>query len=67
MTSSVDVVIRGPADEVAQVTAEDIRVVVDLEEYTSDGTYYVPAIVFVDGFDNVGAIGSCSVACKIKS
>ncbi len=67
LTSSVDVVIRGPADEVAQVTAEDIRVVVDLEEYTSDGTYYVPAIVFVDGFDNVGAIGSCSVACKIKS
>ena len=52
---------------VAQVTAEDIRVVVDLEEYTSDGTYYVPASVFVDGFDNVGAIGSCSVACKIKS
>lgn len=67
LTSSVDVVIRGPADEVAQVTAEDIRVVVDLEEYTSDGTYYVPAIVFVDGFDNVGAIGSYSVACKIKS
>lgn len=67
LTSSVEVMLRGPADEVEQVTAEDVRVVVDLEEYTSNGTYSVPAIVFVDGYDNVGAIGSCSVACKIKS
>ena len=67
LTSSVEVMLRGPADEVEQVTAEDVRVVVDLEEYTSNGTYSVPAMVFVDGYDNVGAIGSCSVACKIKS
>ena len=26
-----------------------------------------PAIVFVDGYENVGAIGPCSVACKINS
>ena len=67
LTSSVEVMLRGPADEVEQVTAEDVRVVVDLEEYTSNGTYSVPAMVFGDGYDNVGAIGSCSVACKIKS
>lgn len=67
LTSSVEVMLRGPADEVERVTAEDVRVVVDLEEYTSNGTYSVPAMVFVDGYDNVGAIGSCSVACKIKS
>lgn len=67
LTSSVEVMLRGPADAVEQVTAEDVRVVVDLEEYTSNGTYSVPAMVFVDGYDNVGAIGSCSVACKIKS
>ena len=67
LTSSVEVMLRGPADEVEQVTAEDVRVVVDLEEYTSNGTYSVPAMVFVDGYDNVGAIGSCSVAGKIKS
>lgn len=67
LTSSVDVVVRGPAEDVALVTADDIRVVVDLTEYTSNGTYYVPAIVFVDGYDNVGAVGACSVACKIRS
>ena len=31
LTSSVEVMLRGPADEVEQVTAEDVRVVVDLE------------------------------------
>ena len=67
LTSSVEVMLRGPADVVEQVTAEDVRVVVDLEEYTSNGTYSVPAMVFVDGYENVGAIGSCSVACKIRS
>ena len=67
LTSSVDVVVRGPAEDVALVTADDIRVVVDLTEYTSNGTYYVPAIVFIDGYDNVGAVGACSVACKIRS
>lgn len=67
LTNSVEVVLRGPADILDQVTAEDVRIVVDLEEYTSNGTYSVPAQVLVDGYDNVGAVGSCSVACKIRS
>ena len=67
LTNSVEVVLRGPEDILDQVTAEDVRIVVDLEEYTSNGTYSVPAQVLVDGYDNVGAVGSCSVACKIRS
>ena len=67
LTNSVEVVLRGPEDILDQVTAEDVRIVVDLEEYTSNGTYSVPAQVLVDCYDNVGAVGSCSVACKIRS
>ena len=67
LTNSVEVVLRGPEDILDQVTAEDVRIVVDLEEYTSNGTYSVPAQVLVDGYDNVGAVGSCSVACKIRA
>ena len=67
LTNSVEGVLRGPEDILDQVTAEDGRIVVDLEEYTSNGTYSVPAQVLVDGYDNVGAVGSCSVACKIRS
>lgn len=67
MTNSVDVMLRGPAAELEEVTAEDIRVVVDLTEYVSNGTYSAPAIVLVDGHDQVGAVGTCTVAFKITS
>ncbi len=67
MTSTVDVVLRGPAEELETVVPEDIRVVVDITEYVSNGTYSAPAIVLVDGHDQVGAIGTCTVAFKITS
>ena len=69
ITTSVDVMVRGPADQVDLVTEEDIRIVVDLTEYTSDGTVSgLPGIVLVDGYDNVGAAGGpYSVSGKISS
>ena len=63
----MDVVVRGMPEELEELTADDIRIVVDLTEYTSDGTYSVPATVLVDGHDGVGAVGSYTVACKITS
>ena len=68
ITNSVDVLLRGPAAQLEEVTEEDIRVVVDLTNFVSSGTYNVDAIVLVDGHDNVGAVGSPpTVACKITS
>ncbi len=68
MTNSVDVMLRGPASELDQVTPEDIRIVVDLAEFYSNGTFSSPAIVLVDGHDQVGAVGEpCTVAFKITS
>lgn len=69
ITTSVDVVLRGPAADLEQVTAEDIRIVVDLTEYTSDITVgNLPGKVLVDGYDNVGAAGGpYSVSGKISS
>ena len=65
MTNSVDVMLRGPASELDQVTPEDIRIVVDLAEFYSNGTFSSPAIVLVDGHDQVGAVGEpCTVAFK---
>ena len=67
MTRSVDVTLRGPAEELETVTEDDVRIVVDLTEYGS-GTVSVNAAVYVDGHNNlVGAIGSYSVTCKISS
>lgn len=69
ITTSVDVVLRGPAADLEQVTADDIRIVVDLTEYTSDITVgNQPGKVLVDGYDNVGAAGGpYSVSGKISS
>ena len=64
---SVDVELRGPAEDMEQVTEEDIRIVVDLTEIASDGTVTLPATVLVDGYSEVGAIGSPTVTGKIIS
>lgn len=66
LTNSVDVLVRGPAEELEELTAEDIRIVVDLTDY-ENGTFSVDALVLVDGYDAVGAVGTYSVACKITS
>lgn len=66
LTNSVDVLVRGPAEDLEQLTAEDIRIVVDLADY-ENGTFSVDALVLVDGYDDVGAVGTYSVACKITS
>jgi len=68
ITNSVEVLLRGPAADMEEVTEDDIRVVVDLTQFASNGTYTVNAMIFVDGHDQVGAVGSPpSVACKITS
>ena len=67
MTNSVEVLLRGDAQELEQVTTDDIRIVVDLTPYEDNGTYSVPAVDLVDGHSNVGAVGTYSVACRITS
>lgn len=58
VTSAVDVVLRGPAEDLDLVTEEDIRIVVNLEENTSyDSTIRPQGTVLVDGYSEVGAVG----------
>lgn len=67
ITTSLDVVLRGPAEDLELVTEEDIRVVVDLTEIASNGTIQPQATVLVDGYSNVGAVGTYNVTGKIIS
>ena len=67
ITTSVDVLLRGPAAELEQVTEEDIRIVVDLTDIASDGAVQPQAIVYVDGYSEVGAVGTYTVSGKIIS
>ncbi len=66
VTNSVDVVVRGPAYLLELLTPENIRIVVDLSQYLFNGTYSVPATVLIDGYSQVGVVGSYSIACKIS-
>ncbi len=67
ITSALNVVLRGDPADLEQVTAENIRVVADLKNYNNDGTVTVPASVYVDGFDAVGAAGIYTVTVKLTS
>ena len=67
ITTFVNVQLRGPAEDLDLVTAEDIRIVVDASEITAPGTYREQGKVLVDGYSEVGAVGGCTVAFKVTS
>jgi len=57
ITASLNVMLRGSAEDLELITEEDIRIVVDLSDRNDNGTYTVPATIYVDGYDQVGAVG----------
>jgi YbbR domain-containing protein len=58
VTSPITVTLRGPADDLNRVVANNVRVVADFSEETviAGGRYGQPGTVSVDGFESVGAI-----------
>ena len=66
-TTQKEITVRGSKEDLERVTAGSVRVVADLTEYaTTTGTVEVPAKVYVDGFENVGAVGSYTVSVTLK-
>ena len=66
VTSTLSVTLRGTSTALAQVNDENLRVVADLSDVSdADGTYTVPANVYVDGLD-VGAVGSYQVTVRLS-
>ncbi len=67
LTESVDVVVRGTAEQLEQVRAENIRAVVDLTDFKdSTGSYMPNAKIYVDGVTEVGAIGKYPISVEIR-
>lgn len=51
---------------ISQITAENVRVVVDLTNYNAtSGTVAVPAKIYVDGFSNAGAVRRVCRECAV--
>jgi YbbR domain-containing protein len=66
ITQSLDVTLRGTAEDLAKVTADNVRIVADLTDVKSTiGTHAVPARINVDGVSGVGAIGNNTVTVRI--
>ena len=66
VSNALEVTLRGPEDELSALTSYNIRVVGDLTDISAQtGSYTVPATVYVDGAENVGAIGSYQITVQI--
>ena len=67
ITRSLDITLRGVEEDIDKVAAENIRIVADLAgQGNAEGTFEVLATVYVDGYPNVGAIGTYKVNVKIS-
>ena len=68
-TESIDVTLRGPAEQLDKIKSEDIRAVVDLTDYVeSVGTFAPEAKIKIDaeGTADVGALGDYVLSVEIK-
>ena len=66
ITQSLDITLRGAQSDLDQITADNIRIIADLSELgNTTGTFSVAAIINVDGFPNVDAIGPYTVTVAV--
>ncbi len=60
------VMVRGQQEALELVDASQIRIVVDVSGYTNQGTYSIPARVYLDAGSSVGVIGEYFVSVNIS-
>ena len=65
-TKVCTVVIRGKQEDLELIDPSQIRIVVDMSDITTVGTYPVPAKVRLDTSDSVGVVGEYSIVVSIS-
>lgn len=63
----VEVVVRGNASQLQRMEANDITVLVDLSQAIPGTEKYAATVKIAEPFDNVGAIGSYTIAATVES
>ena len=67
ITESIEVTLRGTAEDLEKVKSENIRAVADLADYKGSTGSYMPEVrIYVDGVTNVGAIGTETISVEIR-
>ena len=64
-TQVCNIVIRGPEEELEKIDVSQIRIVADLSELTSVGSFTVPVKVYLNASQSVGVIGDYYIAVNI--
>lgn len=58
VTTAITITLRGTEEEMLALKAENIRAVIDLEDYlNSTGSYTLVPKIYIDGFSNIGIMG----------
>ncbi len=66
ITQSLDILLRGPEESLEKITSDNIRIIADLSELgTATGTISVSATVYIDGFEDVDAIGDYKISVSV--
>lgn len=67
LTTQLIVSLRGPIDQVSQVSSNNIRAVADLSNYTKAGTYEVPVRIYIDGYSDVGVLEDRTITVNLST
>lgn len=66
ITERFTVTVRGPSTVISKLTAEDLLAVVDFTGAEADTATFKASIVFGEGFESVGALGTYSVSATVN-
>ena len=66
ITERLTVSLRGPSTVISKLSAEDVLVVVDFTGAEADTATFKATIVFPEGFDTVGALGTYTVSATVN-
>ena len=66
VTTTLEITIRGPSDEIEAISAKNLTVQGDLSDFSQAGTYKIPVTVTSKDFPGVGMIGSASITVTLQ-
>lgn len=65
VTKQVQVTIRASTADIQKITANNVRVVADLADYSMPGTNTVPVTIYIDGYPDAGYIGEYTIVVSL--
>ncbi len=65
-TQAMTVTLRGSGESLEEIDPSQVRIVADVSDITSVGTYPVPARVYLDAGEDVGIVGEYNVIVNVS-